>query len=389
MIQIGLEKICDGKDPRLGGKRFGLLSNQASTNRQFVHGRDLLLQVYPGQMTCLFSPQHGFFSEKQDNMVESDHQVDAASGLPVYSLYGETRRPYPAMFEGIDLLLIDLIDVGTRVYTFVWTVLYCLEVAAENGIKVIILDRPNPIGGHRIEGNVLQMDCSSFVGLHTIPMRHGLTVGELALLCTRERGINVDLEVVPVSNWKRSMLFPATGFPWLSPSPNMPTLNTALVYPGQVIWEGTNVSEARGTTLPFELFGTPFLNHREVLDFLQKTDLPGCFLRPLCFEPTSGKWMGTTCNGFQIHVTDAESFFPYRTSLALLQAMLQLYPDQFAYKQPPYEYEFDRLPLDLILGDRSVREALEQGVAILDIERGWQQGLADYRQRIEAVLLYD
>ncbi|MDD2463611.1 MAG: DUF1343 domain-containing protein [Desulfobulbus sp.] len=389
MIHIGLEKICGQVDARLKGKRLALLSNQASTNRAFLHGRDLLEQAYPGQLVCLFSPQHGFFSEKQDNMVESEHQTDAVSGLPVYSLYGDTRRPYPSMFEGVDVLLIDLIDVGTRVYTFVWTVLYCLEVAAETGIHVVILDRPNPIGGHLIEGNVLQENCSSFVGLHAIPMRHGLTVGELALLCNKEMAINVDLEVVTVTGWQRTMMFPATGFPWVYPSPNMPTFTTALVYPGQVIWEGTNISEARGTTLPFELFGAPFIEHRQILDHLRAVDLPGCFLRPLCFEPTSGKWMGRACRGFQIHVTEPNRFLPYRTSLALLQAMIKLYSDQFAYKEPPYEYEFERLPLDLILGDQAIREALEQGVPIEDIEQSWQGELGEYRQRIQAVLLYD
>ncbi|MGD9948303.1 MAG: exo-beta-N-acetylmuramidase NamZ domain-containing protein [Desulfobulbus sp.] len=389
MIQIGLEKICDGKDPRLKGRRFALLSNQASTNRDFLHGRDLLRRTYPEQLVCLFSPQHGFFSEKQDNMVESVHQVDDESGLPVYSLYGETRRPYPSMFEGVDVLLIDLVDVGTRVYTFVWTVVYCLEVAAETGIKIIILDRPNPIGGHITEGNILQMDCRSFVGSHRIPMRHGLTVGELALLCNREMSINADVEVITVAGWQRSMMFPETGFPWVYPSPNMPTFSTALVYPGQVIWEGTNISEARGTTLPFELFGAPFIDHREILDHLRVVDLPGCILRPLCFEPTSGKWMGKPCKGFQIHVTEPDLFMPYRTSLALLQAMLHRYPDQFAYKEPPYEYEYERLPMDLILGDRTVREALEQGVPLMDIEMSWLDTLIEYRQRMQAVLLYD
>lgn len=389
MIRIGIERLCDTPDPRLRGQRLALLSNQACTDRNFIHGRDLLLRTYPGQLTCLFSPQHGFFSEKQDNMVESDHATDAVSGLPVYSLYGETRRPTAEMLAEVDVLLIDLIDVGTRVYTFIWTVVYCLEVAAQTGVKVWVLDRPNPLGGVAIEGNVLKNDCASFVGLHRIPMRHGLSVGEMALLCNREMGINAELTVIPVAGWQRSMLFPDTGFPWVFPSPNMPSFATALVYPGQVLWEGTNISEARGTTLPFELFGAPFLDHREVLQALHTSDLPGCVLRPLCFEPTSGKWMGQPCTGFQIHVTDAIRFRPYRTSLALLQAFLSLYPGQFAYKQPPYEYEFERLPMDLILGDRRVREALERGVSLLDLEQSWQAELDDYRRRIAAVLLYD
>lgn len=389
MIRIGLDRVCAAPNPRLHGKRLALLANQASTNSSFVHGRDLVRQAYPGQLTCLFSPQHGFFSEKQDNMIESDHGVDTVSGLPVYSLYGETRKPYPDMFAEVDVLLIDLIDVGTRVYTFIWTVVYCLEVAAQCGVEVMILDRPNPIGGHVVEGNILRDDCASFVGLHRIPMRHGLTVGELALLCNTEMGIHAELTVLPVEGWERWMLFPATGYPWVFPSPNMPAFATALVYPGQVIWEGTNISEGRGTTMPFELFGAPFVDHREVMQALCSEDLPGCLLRPLCFEPTSGKWMGQKCIGFQIHVTDQELFLPYRTSLALLQALRKHYPDQFQYKQPPYEYEYHRLPMDLIIGDRTVREALDQGVHVQDLEQGWQQDLVEYRQRRQAVLLYD
>jgi len=389
VIQIGIEQLCRSGAERLKGKRLGLLANQASTDKHFNHGRDLLLAAFPGQLTCLFSPQHGFFSEKQDNMIESDHGVDQVSGLPVYSLYGETRKPYPSMFADIDVLLVDLIDVGTRVYTFIWTVVHCLEVAAETGITVMILDRPNPIGGHLVEGNLLRAECASFVGRCAIPMRHGLTLGELALLCNRELEIGADLQVVRMNGWTRRMFFPATGYPWVFPSPNMPSFATALVYPGQVLWEGTNISEARGTTLPFELFGAPFLEHGAVLDALRATELPGCHLRPLRFEPTSGKWMGQMCTGFQIHVLNPDQFRPYRTSLALFQAIRCLYPEQFAYKSPPYEYEFERLPMDLIIGDKMVREGLENGVPIAELERVWQEELDEYRQLRRAVFLYD
>ena len=372
----------------LRGKRLGLLCNQASTDSRFCHSRDLIRERFPGRLRCLFSPQHGFFSAKQDNMIESDHAVDPVSDLPVYSLYGETRKPYPSMFKDIDLLLIDLVDVGTRVYTFIWTVIYCLQTAAETGTGVVILDRPNPLGG-QVEGNLLKSDCASFVGLHSIPMRHGLTMGELALLCNQEMGIGAELEVVPVQGWHRDMLFPETGLPWVFPSPNMPSFATALVYPGQVIWEGSNISEGRGTTLPFELFGAPFIDVDEVLAEIATTELPGCLLRPLVFEPTSGKWAQTGCLGFQLHVTNMQSFMPYRTSLALLQALLKLYPQQFSYKEPPYEYEFERLPMDLILGDREVRKALEQGVDIIELERSWQKELVEFQQRCSAVLLYE
>jgi uncharacterized protein YbbC (DUF1343 family) len=389
IVATGLELLGRAAYPALAGKRLGLLANQASTDRFFVHGRDRLRAVYPGQLRCLFSPQHGFFSEKQDNMVESGHGIDPESGLPVHSLYGETRVPSPSMLADIDVLLVDLTDVGTRVYTFIWTVVHCLEAVASAGAAMVILDRPNPIGGHLVEGNILRPECASFVGRCAIPMRHGLTLGELALLCNRELAINARLEVVRMEGWRRDMCFPATGLPWVFPSPNMPSFATALVYPGQVVWEGTNISEGRGTTLPFELFGAPFLDHRRLLDAVRPADLPGCVLRPLRFEPTSGKWAGQTCTGFQIHVTDITEFRPYRTSLALLQALFLLYPGQFAYKEPPYEYEFTRLPLDLIIGDRAVRENLEAGIPVAELERGWQRELDDYRERRRAVLLYD
>jgi uncharacterized protein YbbC (DUF1343 family) len=387
-VRIGLEQCITAPPGALAGKRLGLLCNQASTDYRFRHSRDLFLQYFPGQLTCLFSPQHGFFSARQDNMIESDHSIDSISGLPVYSLYGETRKPSPAMLAEIDVLLIDLVDVGTRVYTFIWTVVYCLQTAAEAGVKVVILDRPNPIGG-RIEGNVLKPEWSSFVGLLPIPMRHGLSVGEMALLCNQEMKIGAELEVIPVQGWQRDMLYPQTGRPWVFPSPNMPTFATALVYPGQVIWEGTNISEGRGTTLPFELVGAPFLAAQEVAHEIQKTSLPGCVFRPLAFEPTSGKWAGETCQGFQLHVTEPETFRPYRTSLVMLQALYKLYPHDFSYKEPPYEYEFERLPMDLIIGDHEVRRAIEQGEDVVQLEKSWRNDLREYEERIRSVLLYE
>ncbi len=389
MFRPGIEELVASVPDFLRHRRLGLLCNQASTDRNLVHSRDLIAGVLPGQLVALFSPQHGFFCEKQDNMVESDHGVDPVTGLPVYSLYGERRKPDPAWLEDIDVLLVDLVDVGTRVYTFVWTVVLCLQAAAETGTLVCILDRPNPIGGHLVEGNLLQPELSSFVGLYPLPMRHGLTLGELALLCNREMAIHAGLEIVRTRGWQRHRYADQLGFPWVFPSPNMPTLATALVYPGQVIWEGTNLSEGRGTTLPFELFGAPFLDSREVLERMHPAGLAGCTLRPLVFEPTSGKWQGQACQGFQLHVTDREGFRPYRTALALLQAIQRLYPDSFAYKPPPYEYEYEQLPLDLILGDRSLRLALESGEDILALESSWQGELSRFMALRSSVLLYD
>ncbi|RUM47307.1 MAG: DUF1343 domain-containing protein [Desulfocapsa sp.] len=386
MISIGLEKLKDA-DLSLRGKRLGLLCNQASTDSRLRHSRDVILDLYPEQLTCLFSPQHGFFSEKQDNMIESDHGTDPVSGLPVYSLYGEKRKPDAQMFSPIDVLLIDIVDVGTRVYTFLYTMAYCMEAAAEQGVQIVVLDRPNPIGG-TVEGNVLQEDCSSFVGLYPIPMRHGMTFAELARMINSEYTIGADLQVVPMEGWLPEMGFRDTGFPWIAPSPNMPSPETALVYPGQVIWEGTNCSEGRGTTLPFEFVGAPFWKHEAILKRLAATELPGCFLRPLVFQPTSGKWAGEVCVGFQIHVTDTVTFMPYRTSLALLQAVMLEYPDDYAYKEPPYEYEFERLPMDLILGDSALRKDLEAGVSVSLLEKQWQPELMEFKQIRKKYLLY-
>jgi uncharacterized protein YbbC (DUF1343 family) len=388
MLKTGLDVLLQDNSSYFGGKKLGLLSNQASVNSELIHGRILLKKKFKEQFCCLFSPQHGFFSEKQDNMVESDHLIDSVTDLPVYSLYGEHRKPTPEMFAELDILLIDLVDVGTRVYTFLYTMAYCMEQAAESGKKIVVLDRPNPIGGERIEGNILRPDCQSFVGLFALPMRHGLTFGELALWINRECEIGADIEVIPLQGWKRSMLFRDTLYPWVAPSPNMPTPETAMVYPGQVLWEGTDISEGRGTTLPFEYVGAPYWCHEEILELLQSVELPGCFLRPVVFEPTSGKYGGEPCSGFQIHVTNSETYLPYRTSLALLQVVLKLYPDSFSYKQPPYEYEFERLPMDLILGDKELKNQLEAGIPLLEIEADWQEELQVFEKNRSKYFLY-
>lgn len=388
MISIGLEVLLASPPSVLRGKRIGLLTNQASVDRHLVHNRLLLKDCLGDNLTTLFSPQHGFYSEQQDNMIESDHILDEVTGLPVYSLYGDLRKPNKQMLENVDVLLIDLVDVGTRVYTFMYTMAYCLEACAEYGKKVVVLDRPNPVDGITIEGNLLNDDCTSFVGLYPIPMRHGLTLGELALFINGEYSLKCDLQIIAMKGWQRSMSFRHTGFPWVFPSPNMPTPETAEVYPGQVIWEGTNISEGRGTTLPFEVFGAPFIEHKHILVKIQETELPGCYIRPLVFLPTSGKWAGEVCRGFQIHVTNRSEFKPYRTGIAFLQAVQLLYPEHFKYKEPPYEYEFKQLPMDLILGSKEVRRQLAEDEPILQIEAQWRDQLDEYDSLRENYFLY-
>ena len=259
-VLSGLERLIADPPAWLEGRRLGLLCNPASVDSGLRHARHLLRDRFPGALRALFSPQHGFFAEKQDNMIESDDMVDPVLGIPVFSLYGSTRIPSAGMLADIDVLVVDLQDAGTRVYTFATTLSYCMETAAACGKTVLVLDRPNPTGGAAVEGNLLRAEWASFVGRYPIPMRHGLTLAELARLFNAAFGIGCDLQVMPMSGWKREMTFADTGLPWVAPSPNLPTPAAALVYPGQVLWEGTNVSEGRGTTQPFELFGAPYLH---------------------------------------------------------------------------------------------------------------------------------
>jgi len=387
-VQTGLMHLLDDPPRWIRGARLGLLCNPAAIDHRYRHAREVIARQFPGQLTALYAPQHGFFAEKQDNMVESDHMTDPLSGLPVFSLYGETRRPRADMLAPIDILLVDLQDVGTRVYTFLTTLSYCMEAAAAQSKRVVVLDRPNPIDGVTLEGNLLQPECASFVGRFPIPMRHGLTTAEAAILFNTVFGIDAELDVIPMRGWQRTMRFDQTGLPWVPPSPNLPTPASALVYPGQVIWEGTNVSEGRGTTLPFEQFGAPFLDPPAVLAALAPRFTVGVVLRPVTFQPTANKWCGIPCHGFHIHVTDPCRFSPYPMSLELLRAIVMCHRDQFRWQPPPYEYEFERMPIDLILGDGALRAAIEDGTPVSALMARWQGGLDAYGAQHRAVALY-
>ena len=387
-VQTGLERLIADPGRWVGNERIGLLCNPASVDRRLVHARMLVRQAFPKKLKALYSPQHGFFAEKQDNMIESSDMLDPVSQLPVYSLYGQFRKPSARMLEPIDTMIIDLQDVGTRVYTFIYTLSYCLEAAAEHGVRVLVLDRPNPVNGVDIEGNLLVSDCASFVGRFPIPMRHGLTIGEIAVLFNDHFEIGCNLEVIPMKGWKRSMLFPETNLPWVVPSPNLPTPASTVVYPGQVLWEGTNVSEGRGTALPFELFGAPYIEIDKIAATMEEGKIPGAHLRPVVFEPTSNKWRETHCYGFQIHVQNPRQYRPYATTLRLLRAVMLHHRDQFEWKPPPYEYEFERLPIDLIIGDRRIRERLEKLEPVESIEESWQEDLHQFKTISREFQLY-
>ena len=388
-VQTGLERFIKKPPKWVAGKRLGLLSNPASVDRQFSHARDLINIHFPGQLKALYSPQHGFFAEKQDNMIESDNITDPVLQIPVFSLYGQTRKPTKEMLDPVDILIIDLQDVGTRVYTFIYTMSYCLEAAKSFNKKVVVLDRPNPINGITVEGNCLSTDYASFIGRYPIPMRHGLTIGELALLFNSHFGIGCDLEIIQMKNWNRAMYITNTGLPWIPPSPNLPTPVSAMVYPGQVLWEGTNISEGRGTTQPFELFGAPFINTDNFLSTLGGNKIPGGLLRQTVFEPTSNKWKNQSCTGFQIHITDPDKYRPYITTLRLLRAVIACHKDRFEFKPPPYEYEYNKLPIDLIIGDREIRRCIEKLEEVDKIEKSWKNKLDDFKKIRSKFYLYE
>jgi uncharacterized protein YbbC (DUF1343 family) len=388
MVHTGLDQIRNQPPDYLKKHRIGLLAHPASVDSRLAHASSVFSELCGKQLKALFNPQHGFFGEQQDNMVESPHGVDPELGIPIYSLYSDTRKPTPQMMNEIDLLVIDLQDVGTRVYTFIYTMAYCMMAARDAGVKIVILDRPNPIGGLQVEGNLLKPELTSFVGMSPIPMRHGMTIGELARFFNDEMGIGCDLTVIPMKGWKRRMYFPDTGLPWVIPSPNLPTPDTALVYPGQVLLEGSNLSEGRGTTRPFELFGAPYVNTVELSQELNRFALPGVTFREHHFIPSFQKWEGELCHGFQIHVTDRQTFQPFRSALSILQSVFSLYPKTFAWRQPPYEYEEEKLPIDILIGDGDVRRELEAMKPLSEIEQTWQKELADFKALRKKYLLY-
>lgn len=392
-VQIGLERCLADPPVVLRGARLGLLANQASVDCRLRYAWDLLAERFPGQLAALFSPQHGLWCEEQANMIESPHGRYEPLALPVYSLYSQTRRPTAEMLAGIDVLVVDLQDVGTRVYTFVWTLQQCLIACAAAGVPVLVLDRPNPLGGLVAEGPLIEPGYESFVGGAPIPLRHGLTLAELALVLNDEQQIGCPLEVVPMTGWRRAMLHADTGRPWVAPSPNMPRESTTLVYPGQVLLEGTNLSEGRGTTLPFELLGAPWIDPHRLLTEVGARAHPGLGLRPVRFVPTFDKWRGERCGGLALHIVEPAAVRSVRFTLALLAAVSRLWPERFAWLPPPYEYEYQKPPIDILYGSPRLRTALEIGSQreqpALTIEPLAALDEAAWWRRVRSRLLYD
>ncbi len=387
-VRPGIEVLLQEKRELIKGGRVGAVVHPASVLPDYRHTGDALFECGDFQLKALLGPQHGARGEKQDNMIESEFYRDPDTGLPVHSLYGETRRPTDSMLRDLDVLLFDLQDVGTRVYTFIHTMAYCMQSCASFGKRLIVLDRPNPINGRQVEGNLLDPEYSSFVGLYPIPMRHGMTTGELALFLNAEFGIGCDLTVVPMEGWRREYWFDQTGLPWVPPSPNLPTIESAVVYPGSVLIEGTCLSEGRGTTRPFELIGAPFIHSRSFAARLNAQSLPGVLFRPAYFQPTFQKWAGEMCGGVQIHVLSRDLSEPYRTGIAVLAAARELYPESFRWRNPPYEYELEKLPIEILCGGRGIPDCIWQGVPPDQIRESWQEDVDAFMRRRAPYLLY-
>ena len=381
-MQNGLDIFEKNWPRKLKGSRVGLVVHPASVDRKLEHAGDCFFKSRKLELTAFFGPQHGIRGETQDNMIEWKGFRDKKTGLPVYSLYSNTRKPAPSMLKGLDVLVIDMQDAGSRYYTFIWTMELCMQACNELGKSVVMLDRPNPLGGIITEGTVLDMSFTSFVGQRPLPVRHGMTIAEIAGYLRDEYYPLLDFYIIPMKGWHRKMWFGETGLTWVLPSPNMPTPDTALVYPGMCLLEATNVSEGRGTTRPFEIFGSPFIDAEVLAEKLNSSRLPGVIFRPMYFQPTFQKHAGKLCGGAQIHVTNRNRFKPLKTGVAIIRVIRDLYPDRFKWKQPPYEYETEKMPIDILAGTDRVRKDIENGRPLEHMEEWWNEQRREFNKKV-------
>ncbi|MGA1823053.1 MAG: exo-beta-N-acetylmuramidase NamZ domain-containing protein [bacterium] len=388
MVKTGLELIAKKCPDNLKNKNVGLLCHPPSINARYVHASDIIREVDGMTLKCFFGPQHGIRGETQANMVQWRGFNDPKHNLPVYSLYGEHRKPMFSMLHDIDCFIIDICDIGARYYTYIWTMEYCLEACESFDKSIVVLDRPNPINAHDIEGTVVNEAFYSFVGLRKLPIRHGMTVGEIAQYLRGEYHPKLDLTIIPMEGYKRDMYFEDTDLPWVMPSPNMPTVDTAIVYPGMCLLEGTNLSEGRGTTRPFELFGAPFIDPGKLCSELNNLKLPGILFRPAFFQPTFDKFKGQLCGGAQLHVLDRPAFKPFMTGVAIIKTVMDMYPGSFEWSEGPYEYETEKKPIDILFGTDKIRILLEEGVPVIKIEEWYNKDLNEFNNIRKKYLLY-
>lgn len=389
MVITGLESVLNNFPPFLRGKNIGILCHAPSITHDFKHISEIFFKRNDCKLTALFGPQHGMHGQTQDNMIEWHTQQHPVFNIPVYSLYGEHRKPTADMLKGIDIFLIDLQDIGARLYTYIWTIKLCMEACTEAGIRVCLLDRPNPIGRLPFDGPVLKKEYFTFVGGASIPLCHRMTIGELALWIKDKYFPTCDLHIVWMKNWNRSSFYGDTGLPWVLPSPNIPAVQTATTYPGMVLIEALNLSEGRGTTLPFELFGAPFINPEKLKKDLDIRHIPGCVFRQHDFIPTFNKFKGELCHGMQLHITDTDSYLPVQTALEIFEAIINTsIPDALSFNLPPYEYEYKLMPFDILSGDSGMRETLIARNSIRIEKERWLYEITEFRNEFLKVAVY-
>ncbi len=389
MLKTGLEIITEKLPSPLKGKRIGILCHAPSITRDFRHITDIFFQKSDCRLSAIFGPQHGIFGQTQDNMIEWESQKHPVYNVPLYSLYGETRKPSPGMLKNIDILLVDLQDVGARLYTYIWTVKLCMEACAEAGIPVWVLDRPNPVGGLPCDGPVLKKEYFTFVGGASIPMCHRMTIGEMALWIKEKHIQKSELNIVWMEDWKRDSFFDETGIPWVLPSPNIPTLQSAIVYSGMVLTEALNLSEGRGTTTPFELFGAPFIDPYKLKINLDARKIPGCAFRVHGFIPTFNKFSGSFCNGLQIHVTEPREYFPVYTAMEIFDGIMETSATgSLNFNPPPYEYEFTHIPFDILSGDQLMRTTLLNRMPLKNERERWNDEIGVFLEEFSQIAVY-
>lgn len=387
--ETGLDIIGKKMPESLINRNLGILCHAPSISSGFVHIIDVISGDPRCHISAIFGPQHGLFGQTQDNMIEWEGTPHPVLGVPVYSLYGQHRKPAGSILNGIDAFVIDLQDVGARLYTYIWTVKLCMEACAEKGIPVIILDRPNPISRVDYDGPVLKKEYFTFVGGAEIPLCHRMTIGEMALWIKTFHIPGCDLHIIPMKGWRRNSMYRETGLPWVLPSPNMPSPESATVYPGTVLFEAMNISEGRGTVIPFELFGAPFLNTEVIIKELNNRKLPGCAFRAHDFIPTFHKFRGEYCKGIQIHVCDPSLFKPVATMIEILSLIFRTSPEgKVSFNTPPYEYEYNLLPFDILSGDSQMRIVLEQGLSLEQEKERWREEISVFKRELKNIALY-
>ncbi len=389
MIKTGLDILAEKLPVKMRGKRIGILCHAPSITGDFIHITDVFFGRNDCRLSAIFGPQHGLYGQTQDNMIEWEGVRDPRFGTPLFSLYGRNRKPSHEMLREIDVLVIDLQDAGARLYTYIWTVKLCIEACSEAGIPVWVLDRPNPVGKLPCDGPVLKKEYFTFVGGASIPLCHRMTIGEMALWIREKYYPACDLEIIWMEGWRRDSLYSETGLHWVLPSPNMPTLQTAIVYPGMVLIEGLNLSEGRGTTIPFELFGAPFINSQKLLKNLASRDLKGCRFREHDFIPTFNKYKDQVCHGIQIHVTDIAKYYPVAVALEIFDAIIETSPTgSLRFKEPPYEYEEKLMPFDILSGDSGMRRVLEKRLDLKKERERWTFEIEEFRKEFTGFSAY-